>query len=159
MVTFPDGTRVQAGALGGRRSEAPDFGLYVYGRRQRSPSRIGRVVNRLTGRALHGGSWITPWEAEWIHWPDFGVPADDEATAGTIVAAFRRAQSGESVEVCCYGGKGRTGTILSCMALLAGVPSDQAVEWVRANYSPKAVERDGQRRWVEWFAASEGTRG
>jgi hypothetical protein len=159
MVTFPDGTRVQAGALGGRRSEAPDFGLYVYGRRQRSPSRIGRVVNRLTGRALHGGSWITPWEAEWIHWPDFGVPADDEATASTIVAAFRRAQSGESVEVCCYGGKGRTGTILSCMALLAGVPSDQAVEWVRANYSPKAVERDGQRRWVEWFAASEGTRG
>ncbi len=159
MVTFPDGTRVQAGALSGRRSEAPDFGLYVYGRPQRSPSRIGRVVNRLTGRALHGGSWITPWEAEWIHWQDFGVPADDEATAGNIVAAFRRAQSGESVEVCCYGGKGRTGTILSCMAVLAGVPNDQAVEWVRANYSPKAVERDGQRRWVEWFATSAGTRG
>jgi len=153
MVTFPDGTRVQAGALGGQRSEAPDFGLYVYGRRQRSPSRIGRVVNRITGRALHGGSWLAPWDAEWIHWPDFGVPADDEAAARSIVAAFGRARQGEAVEVACYGGKGRTGTILACMALLAEVPSDQVIEWVRHNYSPKAVERDGQRRWVEWFAA------
>ncbi len=143
---------MHAGALAGRHIGDPDFGLYVYGRATRRPSRLGRLVNRLSRRALHGGSWDTPWDAVWIHWPDFGVPADDEAAAHSIVETFRRAQRGETVEVCCYGGKGRTGTILSCMAVLAGVPSDQAVEWVRANYSPRAVERDGQRRWVEWFA-------
>ncbi len=153
VVTFPDGTRVQAGALSSQRSDAPDFGLYAYGRAQRRPTGMGRLVNSLTRRALHGGSWVTPWDAEWIHWPDFGVPADDEAAARRITAAFRRAQRGEAVEVCCYGGKGRTGTILSCLAVLAGVPSDQAVEWVRANYSRHAVERDTQRRWVEWFAS------
>lgn len=132
--------------------DTPDFGLYAYGRAQRGPSHLGRLVNRLSRRALHGGSWVAPWDAEWIHWPDFGVPADDEATARSIVDAFRRAQQGETVEVCCYGGQGRTGTILSCMAVLTGVPSDQAVEWVRANYSRHAVERDTQRHWVEWFA-------
>ncbi len=152
-VIFPDGTRVHAGALSSRRFGVPDFGLYAYGQPRRRPSRTGRLVNRLSRRALHGGSWVNPWDAEWIHWPDFGVPADDDATARSIVEAFRRAQGGESVEVCCYGGKGRTGTILSCMAVLAGVPSDQAVEWVRANYSPKAVERDAQARWVEWFSS------
>lgn len=158
LVTFPDGTKVRAGALSSQRMGVPDFGLYVYGRAQRSPSRVGSLANRLSRRALHGGSWVTPWNAEWIHWPDFGVPADDQAAARSIVAAFGRAQRGEAVEVACYGGKGRTGTILSCMALLAGVPSDQAIEWVRHNYSPKAVERDGQRRWVEWFAANAHAR-
>lgn len=149
---------MHAGALSSQRFGVPDFGLYAYGRAQRRPSRMGRVVNRLSRRALHGGSWINPWDADWIHWPDFGVPADDEAAARSIVEAFRRAQGGESVEVCCYGGQGRTGTILTCMAVLAGVPSEQAVEWVRADYSRKAVERDAQRRWVEWFAATAGTR-
>ena len=149
---------MHAGALSSQRLGVPDFGLYAYGQAHRRPSRIGRVVNRLTGRALHGGSWLTPWDAEWIHWPDFGVPADDEAAARSIVAAFERARRGEAVEVACYGGKGRTGTILACMAVLAGVPSDQAIEWVRHDYSPKAVERDGQRRWVEWFAANARAR-
>ncbi len=153
LVTFPDGTKVHAGALGARRIGQPDFGLYAYGRARRSSSHMGRLLNRLTRRALHGGSWVSPWDAEWIHWPDFGVPADDGAARDSIVAAFRRSQRGEAVEVCCYGGKGRTGTILACMAVLAGVPSDQAVQWVRANYSPRAVERDSQARWVEWFAS------
>jgi hypothetical protein len=153
VITFPDGTRVHARALGAPSGVATDFGLYAYGRALRRPSRAGALVNRLTGRALHGGSWITPWDAEWLHWPDFGVPADGESTAHAIEATFRRAQRGESVEVACFGGKGRTGTILACMAVLAGVPADQAVAWVRANYSPKAVERDAQRRWVEWFAS------
>lgn len=153
LVLFPDGTRVRALALGGHRTGAPDFGLYVYGRAQRRASRLGRLVNGLTGRALHGGSWMSPWEAEWIHWPDFGVPVDSEAATCSIVAAFRRAERGEAVEVACYGGNGRTGTILACMAVLSGVPRDQAVAWVRANYSRKAVERDAQGRWVEWFAS------
>jgi hypothetical protein len=153
VVTFPDGTRVHARALGARVVGPVDFGLYVYGRSQRRPSRTGTLVNRVTGRTLLGGSWMSSWEADWIHWPDFGIPADAESAAQAIIGTFRRAQRGEVVEVACFGGKGRTGTILACMATLAGVPADDAVAWVRANYSPKAVERDAQRRWVEWFAS------
>jgi hypothetical protein len=153
LITFPDGTQVYARALGSRAVGPVDFGLYAYGRGRRRPSCLGALTNRLTGRALHGGSWVSPWDAEWIHWPDFGVPADSESAARDIVATFRRAQRGETVEVACFGGQGRTGTILACMAVLAGVPSNDAVEWVRANYSHKAVERDVQLRWVEWFAS------
>jgi hypothetical protein len=157
-VTFPDGTMIEARALAARRSgrtARPEFGLYAYGRAVRRPTRIGRTVNRVTGRALHGGSWRCPWDSAWIHWPDLGVPADGAVAATAIVEAFRRAQAGESVEVACFGGAGRTGTILACMAVLAGVPGDQAVAWVRANHSPRAVERDVQRRWVGWFAARQ----
>lgn len=152
-MTFPDGTRIQARALAGRRTGVPDLGLYAHGSAVLRPTRVGRTLNRVSGRALHAGSWSFPWDAVWIHWPDFGAPADDDAAAAAIVHAFGRARAGETVEVACLGGSGRTGTILACMAVLAGVPPDQAVAWVRANYSSRAVERDAQRRWVEWFAA------
>jgi protein-tyrosine phosphatase len=49
-------------------------------------------------------------------------------------------------------GSGRTGTVLACMAVLAGVPPPEAVEWVRANYRPEAVETVEQEAWVRWFA-------
>ena len=41
--------------------------------------------------------------------------------------------AGERVEVTCGGGTGRTGTVLACMAVLAGVAADDAVGWVRAH--------------------------
>ncbi|MBA2556434.1 MAG: hypothetical protein H0V12_03665 [Chloroflexi bacterium] len=152
-ITFPDGTSIAGGAIAGRRDAAPDFGLYAYGHPDRLTSFLGRSVNRLSRRPLHGGSWQPTWQAEWIHWPDFGVPTDAQAAARSIVAAFRRAQAGQRVEVGCYGGKGRTGTILACMAVLAGVPRLDAVRWVRAVYSERAVERERQREWVDWFAS------
>jgi hypothetical protein len=38
------------------------------------------------------------------------------------------------------------------MAVLAGVPADEAVAWVRAHYRPEAVETAAQAAWVAWFA-------
>jgi hypothetical protein len=40
------------------------------------------------------------------------------------------------------------------MAVLAGVPGEDAVAWVRRNYRPEAVETPGQSDWVRWFAES-----
>ncbi len=56
------------------------------------------------------------------------------------------------MEVGCLGGSGRTGTVLACMAVLAGVPPAQAVPWVRSAYRPEAVETAEQEAWVQWFA-------
>lgn len=53
-VSFPDGTRVHAAALAGRRSGTPDLGLYASGRAERRRTRLGALMNRLTGRAIHG---------------------------------------------------------------------------------------------------------
>jgi len=67
------------------------------------------------------------------------------------MAVFSRAKNGERVEIGCVGGLGRTGTVLACMAILAGVPANQAVEWVRATYDSRAVETIEQEEWVIWF--------
>ena len=129
-VTFPDGTQVRASSISERDEESSgrDFGLYMDPR------------------------WSPTWPAEMIEWPDFGLPPDGARAAAQIRAAFARAKSGQVVEVGCLGGLGRTGTVLACMAVLAGVRSGDAVAWVREHYRPGAVETSEQERWVEWFA-------
>ena len=101
-----------------------------------------------------GGSepWRPDWPAEWIDWPDFRTPRDDQRAAELIGVAYRRALAGERVEVACGGGVGRTGTVIACLAVLAGHPAVDAVGWTRRNYRPRAVETPGQRRWIAWFA-------
>jgi hypothetical protein len=134
---FPDGTLVRGRGLRDRLPDGPlpDYGLYLIGRpRQRfEPS----------------------WEADWIVWPDFRLPPDPQQAAYAVLTAFKRAQAGGRVEVACRGGSGRTGTVLACMATLAGVPAAQAVAWVRANYRTRAVETRRQRAWIRWFALQD----
>ena len=128
-VVLPDGTEVRASPLADRGLEPCDFGLYMDSR------------------------WAPTWPAVLVDWEDFGLPRDRDAAAEQIAAAFRRARAGERVEVGCVGGLGRTGTVLACMAVLAGVPSEEAVAWVRANYDPRAVETPEQEEFVRSFAA------
>lgn len=135
-VAFPDGTVVRACGLA-RRDENRSwrtFGLYLDSR------------------------WQPDWPAEMIEWEDFGLPHLPQQAARSIRAAFERARTGECVEIGCYGGLGRTGTVLACMATLAGVPADDAVVWVRAHYQERAVETAEQEAWVYWFATDEGNR-
>lgn len=129
-VIFPDGTRVLASSIAERDEQLSgrDFGLYL------------------------DPQWNPTWPAELIDWPDFGLPPDGTLAAAQIRAAFARAKSGEGVEIGCLGGLGRTGTVLACMAVLAGVDSVDAVGWVRENYRAGAVETSEQENWVEWFA-------
>jgi hypothetical protein len=47
---------------------------------------------------------------------------------------------------------GRTGTALAGIAVLAGIPPDEAVRWVRLHYHRRAVETPWQRRWVRRVA-------
>ena len=89
---------------------------------------------------------------EWIDWPDFRVPRDDVSAAAAIERAYLLARDGRLVEVTCGGGTGRTGTVIACMAVLAGHPADDAVAWTRRSYRRHAVETPGQRQWVRRFA-------
>jgi protein-tyrosine phosphatase len=130
-VRFPDGTTVDAVGIRARRADKPsrDYGLYL------------------------DAIWRPTWPADVIEWEDYGLPTDAEATAAAIRHAFRRAARGERVEVGCIGGLGRTGTVLACMAILAGVAPAQAVQWVRNQYDPAAVETPEQEEWVLWFGS------
>jgi protein-tyrosine phosphatase len=90
------------------------------------------------------------WEARWLRWPDFRLPADSAAARKAFEEALARAET-ERVEVACAGGQGRTGTALACLAILDGIPSKEAVSYIRTNYSPRAVETPWQRRFVAKF--------
>ncbi len=96
--------------------------------------------------------WQPGWPFELIEWPDFGLPLDASRAIEQIHGAYGRAADGEDVEVGCFGGLGRTGTVLACMGTLAGVPATEAVEWVRTHYDGRAVETREQEEWVLWFA-------
>lgn len=134
-VRFPNGTTVRASGIRERVVDDParDFGLYL------------------------DAAWAPSWPAAMIDWPDFGVPADGDAAASAIRAAFERARAGERVEVGCRAGLGRTGTVLACMAILAGVATDEAVAWVRTAYRPDAVETLEQEAWVRWFGGQSSS--
>src|SRR6185295_7175704 len=111
IVAFPDGTRVRASSISERcvHDSERAFGLYLDAR------------------------WEPSWPATVIDWKDFGLPENPELAAQEIAEAFGRAGRDGLVEVGCLGGCGRTGTVLACMAVLAGVPPAQSVAWVRAS--------------------------
>ncbi|MGD3106141.1 protein-tyrosine phosphatase family protein [Streptomyces sp. YGL11-2] len=92
-----------------------------------------------------------PWEFRWLRWPDFRLPADRARAESVLREAWDRAAA-ERVEIACGGGRGRTGTALACLAVLDGVPADEAVAFVRRNYDRHAVETPWQKRYVRRFA-------
>ncbi|XUL88018.1 protein-tyrosine phosphatase family protein [Streptomyces galilaeus] len=96
-----------------------------------------------------------PWQARWLRWPDFRLPAD-RAEAHTVLTEVWHRSLTERVELACHGGRGRTGTALACLAVLDGVPPGEAVSYVRAHYDRHAVETPWQRRYVLRFGASSG---
>lgn len=136
LVTFPDDTAVLAqGRLGlvpSIRNRNPDFAVYL-DERWASDLRVS-------------------WPYRMIAWPDFGLPVDERNLFGVIVDVYARATNGELVEIACYGGLGRTGTLLSCLAICAGVQRNEAVDWVRAHYDERAVETSQQVELIERFA-------
>ncbi|WP_432752284.1 protein-tyrosine phosphatase family protein [Streptomyces sp. JL2001] len=94
-----------------------------------------------------------PWEARWLRWPDFRLPSS-RAEAVTLLREAWERSAVERVELACAGGRGRTGTALACLAVLDGVPADEAVEYVRRHYHPGAVETPWQNWYVRRFTGS-----
>ena len=130
VLRLPSGRLVRGRGL--RRpvppGPAPTFALYLLGRR---PPPV-------------------EWESLWLRWPDFWLPTDRAATADALREAWARSET-ERVEIACFGGHGRTGTALACLAVLDGIPRNEAVAYVRAHYAHRAVETPWQRRYVRRF--------
>jgi protein-tyrosine phosphatase len=134
LIRLPDGSRVRGRGLRTPAGTAPDFGLYLGSERLRR-----RHEPALT------------WPHAWIEWPDFLLPRDRDHAVRQIRALHGRAQDGRLVEVACGGGVGRTGTVIACLAVLAGLPPADAVAWTRSAYHRRAVETPWQRAWVARF--------
>jgi hypothetical protein len=68
-------------------------------------------------------------DSDWIHRPidDFGMPTVEDML-GTLELIDDRIESGHTVYVHCWGGVGRTGTVMGCWLIRHGVaPSDAIV--------------------------------
>lgn len=129
-LTFPNGQMIIASS---ERTHPDDYhvdwGLYAY------------------------SGWQPSCRAEFIWWPDYTWPKKWELAADSIIDAYRYAETGARVEVGCFGGHGRTGVIVACMAVLAGVPWQDAATWVWDNYCYEAIESNDQEWYIKWFAA------
>ncbi|MDJ0362221.1 protein-tyrosine phosphatase family protein [Rhodococcus sp. H29-C3] len=131
LLRLPSGRLVRGRGLRNRfpTGKKPEFGVYLQGR---EPSPFD-------------------WESQWVRWRDFWLPSDRRSFAPTLHELLERSGS-ERVEIACSGGFGRTGTAMSCLAVLDGIPADKAVDYVRENYSRRAVETPWQKRFVTRFS-------
>ncbi len=127
VLCLPSGRLVRGRGLrhGLPAGQLPQFGLYLQGK---PPPPVA-------------------WDSRWLRWPDWWLPADPVQARHALADLWQRAAH-ERVEVACSGGQGRTGTVLACLAILDGVPHDQAVGYVREHYNSRAVETPWQRRFV-----------
>jgi hypothetical protein len=130
ILRLPSGRSIRGRALGkvAPPGPDPDFGLYLLGHEPPDYE----------------------WATRWVRWRDFGLPYDKEDARAAFQEAWRRAEK-EKVEIACMGGHGRTGTALACIAILDGIPPNEAVGYVRAHYSPKAIETPWQKHFVTQF--------
>ncbi|TDC37577.1 protein-tyrosine phosphatase family protein [Micromonospora sp. KC213] len=111
--------------------------------------RVGEPPASPADFALLLAPGTTPtWPYRRIRWPDFWLPVNRADALDALREGLRRAHGGERVEVACRGGIGRTGTALAALAILDGLPSAEAVAWVRTRYHPRAVETPWQRGWL-----------
>lgn len=82
--------------------------------------------------------------------PDMDVPSDRDGLRRTLGHALARLRAGQSVVVACYGGLGRTGTIVACLLRDGGLDADAAIALTRASRR-HAIEGPIQEAFVaDW---------
>ncbi len=103
---------------------------------------------------------------EVIHRPfqimDLGVPTP-ELMSIILDSLDADLEEGRTVYVHCWGGIGRTGTVVGCWLVRHGVAADDALTFIQAGIdsTPKAGRRSPEtseqrayvRRWEEWVTA------
>lgn len=138
-IQLPDGSWVRGRGLRHPPPEgaSPDHGLYLGS---------GRLRRRYDPELS--------WPHQWIDWPDFRLPRDSGQAVHAIRDLHGLAHAGHDVEVACGGGIGRTGTVIACLAVLAGLSPAAAITWTRANYHRRAIETPWQRGWILRFPES-----
>ena len=84
---------------------------------------------------------------------DFTPPSPAQLAEG-VAAIDQALANGGRVAVHCWGGLGRTGTLLACYYVRRGLSPQEAIAWVRAG-RPGAVETPEQVAAVAAFARPE----
>ncbi|MGB6222771.1 protein-tyrosine phosphatase family protein [Haloferula sp.] len=67
--------------------------------------------------------------------PDMDVPSSDEVMSQVLAAIRREGEAGRVCYVHCWGGIGRTGTVIGCLFREQGLGADEALEKVQSLYA------------------------
>jgi protein-tyrosine phosphatase len=79
--------------------------------------------------------------------PDMDVTSDRDGLRLTLDDVLGRLRAGQTVVVACFGGLGRTGTVVACLLRDGGLDADSAIALTRAS-RPRTIERDSQLDFV-----------
>ncbi|WJY36252.1 protein-tyrosine phosphatase family protein [Streptomyces sp. P9-2B-2] len=75
-----------------------------------------------------------------VYWPTLEAPVERSLLVRRIKEAATALANGTTVEVACFGGHGRTGTVLCCLDVILGETTAQAaLERIRREYCHYAV--------------------
>ena len=97
--------------------------------------------------------------------PDLSVPRSSEDMASVLDAIDTAMAEGRMVYVHCWGGVGRTGTVVGCWLVRHGLTGDQALsqiaEWWKgvgkSHRAPRSPETPEQREYVRtWHEPDKG---
>lgn len=99
--------------------------------------------------ATHGMAWAH------LPIPDQAVPGDAFAAAWPRVRTelLSHLKPGGRVVLHCRGGLGRTGLVAAVLLIETGMAAEDAIQTVRS-VRPRAIETDGQARFVQRLAAA-----
>ena len=90
----------------------------------------------------------------YVWWDDMGTLEQDRLKS-LVDEAHRALERGETVEVGCIGGHGRTGTFLAALLVkIEQLSGDEAVKRVKETYCPDAIETPEQQGMVHLLARS-----
>ena len=85
---------------------------------------------------------------------DFGVPSDPEELRVALRGLMESISTGRRVAVACMGGLGRTGTVVACLLLDAGLDAAAAIDLTRTTRRG-AIETDAQLDFVRDWSAGQ----
>ena len=87
--------------------------------------------------------------------PDVSVPTSHKATSATLDAIDASIAEGKCVYLHCWGGRGRTGTIVGCWLVRHGRSGEEALEHLQElwSHNPKSIngpspESEQQRQYI-----------
>ena len=96
---------------------------------------------------------------------DMDVPRSQQQTAGILDAIDKALEDGKSVYVHCWGGIGRTGTVVGCWLVRHGMTGDEALVEIAQRWQgmekryrhPRSPQTAQQRRYVRsWTEPTPG---
>ena len=80
-----------------------------------------------------------------------GTAPASPAEMDAMLASVARARAAGDVAVACMGGVGRTGTVVACALVAAGLTAPDAIARVRVVRHPEAVETEEQVMFVHAY--------